>query len=195
MDADVSTMAVGPDEVPSVHRLFTLARTARHCPCMILCATPAQFAVGWFGGGNSRRFARMAVRDPDPSGVLALDGTGPVGWAACGPRSRYPGLERSEATRGCSSGEGEWFVPCVFVADNARGRGVSHALVGAAVELARERNAPSIAACPVAATVDRSAAAFTGREQVFADLGFHLVGATTSTRVLVRRELDGPRRE
>jgi hypothetical protein len=64
-------------------------------------------------------------------GVLAFDDGEPVGWCACGPRSRR--------------------------------EGVSHTLVGAAVDL--------------------------GRERVFADLGFRDIHRSGADRVVMRLEL------
>lgn len=159
---------------------------------MTFCATRSQFALGWFGGGNSRRFARMALRDRDPLGVLAVADGEPVGWVACGPRSRYPGLSRDEPLTRRPVGPRDWIVPCLFLASVARGRGVSHLLVGAAVALARKHGAAAVEAYPVAASTDRSTAAFTGREQVFVDMGFRAVDYPTATRVVVRLELAGP---
>lgn len=53
-----------------------------------------------------------------------------------------------------------------------RACGVTHALVEAAVELARREGAVAIEGWPSAGNERRSADAFLGRKQVFQDLGF-----------------------
>ena len=74
---------------------------------MAFCASRPQFALRWLTGGNRRRFEAMASGIGPPMGILASMSGGPVGWCACGPRSRYAvadggrssllqGLERKE---------------------------------------------------------------------------------------------------
>jgi GNAT superfamily N-acetyltransferase len=94
--------------------------------------------------------------------------------------------------RNRAPGEDEtvWLLPCLFVRAGHRGHGVSHALVGAAVALARQKGAAAVEGWPLADTVQRSADAFVGRQQVFADLGFSCVERPTAERVIMRLTLD-----
>ena len=87
--AGVLVQPVGPQQLDDLRRLFEGGRTTRHCWCMAFCTKGWQFASGWYGGGNRRRFESMAVSSPAPMGVLASVGETPVGWCACGPRARY----------------------------------------------------------------------------------------------------------
>jgi GNAT superfamily N-acetyltransferase len=89
--------------------------------------------------------------------------------------------------------ESVWLVPCLFVRDGSRGQGVTHALVRAAVELARNHGAVALEGWPLAASASRSGDAFLGREQVFADLGFSVVEQPRPARVLMRLELSEDR--
>lgn len=85
----------GPDQLDSLGRLFSTTRATSHCWCTAFCSTSWQFATGWYGGGNRRRFERVAAGDHHPMGVLAVSDGEPVGWCACGPRARYTaGLAR-----------------------------------------------------------------------------------------------------
>ena len=160
---------------------------------MAFCATRGQFTVGWVTGGNRRRFAAMAADSPAPMGILALEAGEPVGWCACGPRSRYAAATSPRSTvmrnRARDEDEAVWLVPCLFVRPGRRGRGVTHALVGAAVEQARRHGATAIEGWPLAATERRAAEAFLGREQVLDDLGFRYVDQPTAGRVIMRLEL------
>lgn len=193
MGGPVETRPVGPDDLTELAELFESQRNSRHCWCMTFCVTRREFAVGWLNGGNQRRFATMASVSATPMGVLASDAGKAIGWCACGPRSRYIAATspRSEIMRNRAPAEDEtvWLLPCVFVRAGHRGQGVSHALVSAAVALARREGAAAIEGWPLADTVQRSADAFVGREQMFADLGFRCLDRPTAERVIMRLAL------
>jgi GNAT superfamily N-acetyltransferase len=160
---------------------------------MAFCVTRSRFAAGWFGGGNRRRFEAMARGSATPMGILASVAGEPVGWCACGPRSRYAAAlgGRGAVVGGRARAEDQsvWLVPCLFVEAGYRGQGISYALVRAAVELARGEGAAAIEGWPLAASDRRSADAFLGREKVFEELGFSCVGRPAPNRVIMRREL------
>jgi GNAT superfamily N-acetyltransferase len=194
MTAAVDTRALGADDLADLAGLFGSQRTTSHCWCMAFCASRAQFAAGWFGGGNRRRFEALAADDAPPMGVLArLDGQ-PIGWCACGPRARYtrtagPGRTLL-ASHPPEAEEGAWLAPCLFVRAGFRGRGVSHGLLQAAVALSRRQGARAVEGWPLAESVTSTADAFVGREQVFSDLGFRRVDRLGPQRVLMRLDLD-----
>ena len=194
VEAAVETRPVGPADLTDLTRLFTGSRSTRHCWCMAPCTSRSQFARGWLLGGNARRFDALARSSPVPMGVLASVAGAPVGWAACGPRSRYVAAVDPAnpllAGRDATEDDTAWLLPCVYVRRDHRGHGVSHALVGAAVELARTNGAPALEGWPLAEVVGPSADAFVGREQVFAELGFRRVARPRPDRVVVRLDLD-----
>jgi GNAT superfamily N-acetyltransferase len=157
-----------------------------------------QFAAGWFARGNRRRFERMAAASATPMGVLASVEGSPVGWCACGPRSRYvtaiDGRSRLLRSRPRDEDHSVWLLACLFVAAGHRDSGVTHTLVRAAVDLARRQGAIAIEGWPLAATAPRSAEAFLGREQVFQAEGFRCVDRPTPQRAVMRLDLRGPQR-
>lgn len=126
-------------------------------------------------------------------GVLASIEAVPVGWAACGPRSRYLGADPSRhrllGDRRRTEDDTVWLAPCVFVHVDHRGEGVSHVLVDAAASLARRHDAAALEAWPLAGSTRRPADAFVGREQLFADLGFRRVAQPVPERVIMRLDL------
>lgn len=190
--AEVTARPMGSDDLDRVATLFASERTTSHCSCMAFCSSRREFALGWFGGGNARRFAAMAARSPHPMGVLAFHADRVVGWCACGPRSRYAVTDAArELMRGREPQDdaATWFLPCLFVLRGYRGQGVTRTLARAVVDLARREGATAIEGWPVAASVGRSADAFVGREPVFADLGFSRVARPTPERVIMRLEL------
>lgn len=193
MTSDVETRPVAADEVADLADLFEHHRTTRKCWCMAFCVTGGRFALGWLTGGNRRGFEALAERGV--MGVLASVAGRPVGWCACGPRSRYTGAVdgRSSLLRDRPRIEDDtvWLLPCFFVADHHRGTGITATLVRAAVELARGEGAVAIEGWPLARSVGVSADAFLGREEVFAGIGFECVDRPTTQRALMRLELGG----
>jgi GNAT superfamily N-acetyltransferase len=187
---------VGPNDVTDLARLFQSQRTTRRCWCMTFCVSRGQFAAGWLNGGNQRRFEAMAAASSTPMGILASQAGEPVGWCACGPRSRYAAATnpRNKIMRNRVGAEDEtvWLLPCLFVRVGRRGQGVTHALVRAAVELARREGASAIEGWPLAGSEGNSADAFLGREQVFEDLGFNCVERPSPERVIMRQGLSEP---
>lgn len=196
VSADIHTRPVGPNDLPDLARLFESQRTTRRCWCMAFCVTRSQFAAGWLNGGNQRRFGAMVAASSTPMGILASQAADPVGWCACGPRSRYVAATtpRSKIMRNRAPDEDEtvWLLPCLFVRAGRRGQGVTHALIRAAIELARREGASAIEGWPLAESERRARDAFLGREQVFEELGFNCVERPSPERVIMRLELHGP---
>jgi GNAT superfamily N-acetyltransferase len=161
---------------------------------MSYCTSRAEFALGWFGGGNRRHFEAMVEGD-SPMGVLARLGATSVGWAACGPRSRYLGDDPSHhpllAERPRTEDETVWLLPCLFVRVGHRGSGVSHALVDAVISLARRHGATALEAWP-SSPDSSNTDAFLGREGLFAELGFQCVARPTPNRALMRLDFTRP---
>ena len=159
---------------------------------MAFCVTRSQFAVGWFGGGNRHRFEVMATETGLPMGILAFVAGEPVGWCACGPRSRYVVTSAGSkimSGRALAEDESVWLLPCLFVRAGYRGRGITYALVRAAVELARSEGAFAIEGWPLARSDQKSGDAFLGSEKVFEDLGFSCVERPVPERAIMRLEL------
>jgi len=190
---EVDVQDVGPDQLDAVRILFERERTTRHCWCMAFCASSWQFAAGWYGGGNRRRFEAMTVTSRSPMGALASVRGQPVGWCACGPRSRYTaaiqGRSSLLAGRPRDEDENVWLVACIFVDSRHRGLGVAIPLLRAAVSLARQEGASAIEAWPLAAGARRSGYEHVGREAVFARLGFRCIQRPSADRAVMRLEL------
>jgi GNAT superfamily N-acetyltransferase len=191
--ATLKTRSVGPRELADLTRLFETERNTRRCWCTAFCTTGGQFARGWLTGGNRRRFEAMARQGAAPMGILASVADDPVGWCACGPRSRYTaaidGRSQLLHDRPRDEDDDVWLLPCLFVRDGHRGQGVTHALIRAAAALARREGALAIESWPSAGAAASSADAFLGREQVFEELGFSAVTRPSPRRVVMRLEL------
>lgn len=193
--AEVEIRPVGADQLTEVGQVFSPERATRHCWCMAFCSTGRQFAAGWYGGGNRRRFESMAVSESSPMGVLAVHEGQPVGWCACGPRARYKaalaGRSSVLSRRPAAEDDHVWLIACIIVPPDRRGSGVVVPLLRGAISLALASAAPAIEAWPLAHGVRRPAMTHVGRERVFARLGFVAIERPSAERVLMRLEAVG----
>ena len=188
----VDVRPVGPHTLDDVRVLFDQERSTRHCWCMAFCTSSTRFSLGWYGGGNRRRFAALA-RDSDvPVGVLAYVDGHPAGWCSCGPRSRYlPAVaQRSRllAARPRDEDDHVWLVACLFVGPGFRRDGLVIPLIKAAVDLAATSGATAVEAWPLASGVRRPEDEHVGRERVFARCGFAPIADPEAGRVIMRRD-------
>lgn len=161
---------------------------------MAFCTSRGRFALGWLTGGNRRRFAERVAEGPTQMGIIAWMAGQPIGWCACGPRSRYvtqSGPSRLLRDRESDEDDAVWLMPCIFVHAESRGQGISQALMRSAVDLACQAGALAIEGWPTTESDPTSANAFVGRESVFAELGFRRVASPEPQRVIMRLELTG----
>ena len=140
-------------------------------------------------------YVRRLVRRQVPPGVLAYDDGAVAGWAGIAPRAGLP-VARSPKIDAVDDLP-VWNIFCVRVQPGFRGRGISHALVSGAVDLARSHGAPAVEAIPVdnrGAKVDLTMA-FVGTRALFESAGFTKVADTDSVsggfpRVVMRLAFD-----
>ena len=146
--------------------------------------------TGQARGDHVRKLCRRTV----PPGVLAYDDGAVAGWAGIAPRADLP-VARSTKIDAFDDLP-VWNIFCVRVQPGFRGRGISHALVQGAIDLAREHGAPAVEAIPVdnhGAKVDLTMA-FVGTRALFESAGFTKVADTRSVsagfpRVVMRLAL------
>lgn len=143
---------------------------------------------------NRELLQSLAGREPAPGLVAYTDGAA-VGWVSLGPREDFARLEHSRV-RPRLDDVPVWSIVCFVVARTARRRGLTRALLGAAIDYARAHGAPALEAYPVDTGGERipSANGYTGLLSVFEALGFEVVREidspqATVRRVIVRREL------
>jgi GNAT superfamily N-acetyltransferase len=184
--------AVTSDLMDDVAQLFCSDKVAEKCWCMwFIMPVKAFHAAG--SEGNRASFTELAARSKRPLGLLAYQNGEPVGWCAAGPRSRYVRALKTPTYRGGKEEDDNevWLVPCFFVRKDAQGRGVSRALLETAVQLAQENGATAIEGFPYAGSKRRSGGDVqVGFEPLFASCGFAVIRAPSTSRVVMRRELN-----
>ena len=136
---------------------------------------------------SSERKAAMRTRVAGriPIGILGYVGQEPVAWCSIAPRATYRPLGGLQTTD--EPEEEVWSLVCFFVRRDHRGRGLTAALIEAAVEHARSNGARTVEAYPV--DPDSPSYRFMGFVSAFEDAGFREVGRAGSRRHVMRRDL------
>lgn len=128
------------------------------------------------------------------SWLVAYSGSEPVGWCAVEPRPSYVGLVRNnrvpwEGRAEDKTDDSVWAVTCVFTRAGFRRRGISYALVQAAVDFARRRGARALEGYPMLTKPGQVISwdeMHVGSRSIFAAAGFTEVSHPTLRRVVMR---------
>lgn len=169
-------------------KLFGPRGACAGCWCMNWRLKRSAWVAGQ-GAGNKRAFRRLVERGEEP-GIIAYRDGEPVGWCALAPRAAYPVLANSRILAPLDE-RPVWSVTCFFVAKEARGRGLSVALLKAAADFARRRGARIVEGYPVEPKQAPmpAAFAFTGLASAFRKAGFAEAARRSPTRPIMRRVL------
>lgn len=130
---------------------------------------------------------RQVVESGPPPGLLAFEGDLAVGWCQLTPRASLPQLDRVWRIKRVDDVP-VWSISCFYVRKGYRRRGVTSALIAAAVKAAKAARAPAIEAYPLDGELTPSASS-TGYATTFARAGFRAVARHTPPRPIMRRNL------
>jgi len=142
-------------------------------------------------GDGARQAQREIVAAGTVPGLLAyVDGL-PIGWIAVEPRAAYPRLARSRVLKAVDD-QPVWSVTCFFISKRMRRRGVTVALLRAAIEHVRQNGGRIIEGYPVEPREGKSpdAFVFTGLPGAFRAAGFVEVARHSPTRPIYRITLE-----
>jgi GNAT superfamily N-acetyltransferase len=157
------------------------------CWCMTNRLPRAQYEKQK-GAANKRAMKRLVDSGRVP-GILAFDGEECVGWCSIEPMESFPPLLRSRIAQPLDE-QPAWRVSCLFVRKDARSKGVSVALLKAAVAHARRNGARIVEGFPVEPkSVSKPVPppfAWTGLARAFERAGFREVARRSPTRPYMR---------
>src|SRR5215472_15342089 len=166
-----------PDLWPALENLFGERGACNGCWCMY-------WRIGAAYRKRSRELNRTdfrrVVETGPPPGLLAFDGDRAVGWCQITPRDSLPWIDRTWRLRRIDNTP-VWSISCFYVRIGYRRRGVTRALIGAAIAAARKAKAPAVEAYPLDGDLSPSATS-TGYASTFARLGFHEIARHSPER-------------
>lgn len=181
--ADIQPL--GPERWSDLTRLFGERGAYSGCWCMWWRVARSEFDR--LGNEGRKKALHKIVKAGTITGIIAYHGGEPVGWCSVAPRETYSALERSR-TLARIDDQPVWSIVCFFVAKPYRGRGVSEALIEAAIGYAEAHGAEIVEAYPV----DRRArkldavSVYMGVASMFRKAGFKDVARPSGTRRIIR---------
>ena len=177
-----------PDLWPDLEDLFGEKGACNGCWCMYWRIGAAYRRKP--GSANRAAFRAIVKRGPPP-GLLAFDGDRAVGWCQVTPRDELPALDRSWRLQRVDDLP-VWALSCFYVRIGYRRKGVTKALISAALRVAKRAKAPALEAYPFDADVSPSASS-TGFATTFARAGFKVVARRDPPRPIMRYDFKGAR--
>jgi GNAT superfamily N-acetyltransferase len=173
-----------PDLWPALENLFGARGACNGCWCMYW-----RIGAAYRKRPPERNKAdfREIVEHGPPPGLLALDGDLAVGWCQLTPRDALPWMDTVWRLRRFDEVP-VWSISCFYVRKGYRRRGVTSALIAAAVKAAKKAGAPALEAYPLDGELTPSASG-TGYSSTFARAGFKIIGRHTPPRPMMRYDL------
>jgi len=188
--AKLKCMPLTPERWDDFATLFGPRGACAGCWCMVWRLSRSQYVKGKDAG--NRAAMRKLVKAGCEPGILAYLHGEPVGWCAVAPREQYPALERSRVLKPVDD-RPVWSITCFFVRKDCRRKGLTVALLKAAIEFVRKRGGTIVEGYPVEPKKDEMPGVFawTGLASAFLQAGFHECARRSETRPIMRFEIDG----
>ena len=135
------------------------------------------------GDANKAALCELVKRGPPP-GLLAFDGDLAVGWCQLTPRAALLWLDRTWRLKRVDDVP-VWSLSCFYIRKGYRKRGVTSALIAAALDVAKRAGAPALEAYPLDAKLTPSASG-AGYVSTLQRAGFKIVARHVPARPIVR---------
>jgi GNAT superfamily N-acetyltransferase len=180
--------ALTPECWDSVRDLFDNQGPCGRCWCMY-------FRIGSLyrkrSADENRADFRQIVENGPPPGLLAFVDDQAVGWCQLTPRADLPWLDHQWRLRTVDSTP-VWSISCLYIRLGFRRKGITSALIAAALKAAKRAGAPALEAYPLDAALTPSASS-TGFATTFERAGFKTVVRRSPERPIMRHDLKGVR--
>ena len=178
---NLTVRALTSDQWLALEELFGEHWPVHDCWCMY-----------WRIGNDYRKRPRDAnkaafcelVKSGPPPGLLAFDGDLAVGWCQLTPRDALPWLDRTWRLKRVDDVP-VWSLSCFYIRKGYRKRGVTSALIAAALEAAKRAGAPALEAYPLDANLTPSTSG-TSYVSTFERAGFKIVARRVPPRPIIR---------
>src|SRR5215471_3299329 len=174
----LTTRPLTPDLWPALEDLFGENGAVGGCWCMYWRIGRAYRKKP--REENKTAFREIVERGPPP-GLLAFNGDIAVGWCQLTPRDVLPWLDRAWRLKRVDDAP-VWSLSCFYVRKGYRRKGVTEALIGAALNAAKRAKAPALEAYPLDAELTPSVSS-TGYASTFSRAGFKTVARRVPPRL------------
>ena len=186
--AGKSTLAFHPLTVErwdDFEKLFGARGACGGCWCMYWRRTRPAFEKG--KGAGNRRAMKALVQSGTEPGILAYSGDRAVGWCSVAPREEYIRLGSSRILKPVDDVP-VWSISCLFISRDYRNRGVSVALLRAAIDFVAARGGTVVEGYPVEPKSAEMPPAFawTGIASAYLRAGFREHRRGSATRPIMR---------
>jgi hypothetical protein len=135
---------------------------------------------------NKSAFKKLVGNGPPP-GLLAVLGDKAVGWCQLTPRDALDYLNRVKKFRAVDN-KPVWSISCFYIRIGYRKRGVSGALIQAAIDIAKQNGVPALEGYPLDADLTPSSSS-TGYVSAFRRAGFKIVARNLPPQPIMRLDL------
>ncbi len=173
-----------PDLWPALEDLFGKNGACHGCWCMYMRIGSAYRKRP--REKNKAAFREVVKRGPPP-GLLAFYGHTAVGWCQLTPRDAVPQLDHVWRLKRADDIP-VWSISCFYVRKGYRRRGITSALIVAALKAAKRARVPALEAYPFDAAVSPSSTS-TGYASTFARAGFRTIARRDPARPIMRHDL------
>jgi GNAT superfamily N-acetyltransferase len=137
---------------------------------------------------NKADFRKVVKKGPPP-GLLAFEGDVAVGWCQVTPRAALARLETARFTKRVDD-KPVWSLSCFYVRRGYRNKGVTRALIDAAIKTAKRAKAPALEVYPVDTKAPTSTTnLYTGVASTLSRAGFKTVARPAAHRPIMRHDL------
>ena len=176
---------VTPEKWKDLASLFGERGACGGCWCMWWRMTRSEFSQK--KGDGNRKAMKKIVDSGEVPGILAYLGKEPIGWCSVAPREAFSSLERSRVLKRVDD-EPVWSVVCFFVAKPFRYKGVTVALLKAAIEYVKKQGGKIVEGYPIKPKTKKFPDVFanTGLASAFLQSGFEEVARRSKTRPIMR---------
>lgn len=167
-------------------QLFGEKGACGNCWCMYFRTKKSEFLEGKLNKGNKKEMKSL-VDENKPVGLLGLLKGEPIAWCAFAPREHFIKLENSRVHKRIDDKQ-VWSIPCFFIDEKFRRRGISVELLKGVINYARDHNIKIIEAYPAIPTREKlpDAFAWIGLYKSFERAGFKIVDRKSKNRPMVR---------
>jgi len=167
--------------------LFGARGACGGCWCMAWRLPPAEF--NRLKGEGTKKALRNLAEKGNPLGVLAYDGSKPIGWCAVAPREQFVRLKASKILAPVND-QPVWSITCLFLAKEYRKQGISAELTKATALYAKEQGAKIVEGYPNDINGKLpDAFVWTGLASSYKRAGFKEVARRSKTRPIMRKIL------